>query len=101
MNKFFIFLLTLFIVLSILFVNYFTIFIINPIGALPEGKTLIILKLNKTQFIDSADGICLRELGYVNLLCRGMVLSTVLKKSKIIIKLPYNKYLYNLTLKDK
>ena len=96
-----IFFLSLIVIITILFTQFFTIFIIQPIGAVPEGKTLIVLQLNKTKFIDSADGMCLREFGYVNLLCRGMMLSAVLKKSKILVKLPYSEYLYKLTLENK
>lgn len=39
------------------------IFVIPPIGAVPEGRTLIISRLNKTKFVDSADAMCERFQG--------------------------------------
>lgn len=71
-----------------------TIFVVPPIGAIPEGRTLVISRLNKTQFIDSADAMCERIQGGVNLLCRGMVLGTVAQKSTIYLRLPYSEWLY-------
>jgi len=52
-----------------------TVLVIPPIGALPEGKTIIIVRLTNTEFIDSPDSICERIQGGVSLLCRGMVLA--------------------------
>lgn len=74
-----------------------TIFVIQPIGAVPEGKTLIITRLNKTQFIDSADGICDREVGGVNLFCRIGVMGAVASKSTILLRLPYSSWLYSVS----
>ncbi|MGJ0534795.1 MAG: hypothetical protein ACR65W_16285 [Methylocystis sp.] len=71
-----------------------TIFVVPPIGALPEGRTVVILRLNKTQFIDSPDAMCNRIQGGVSLLCRGMVLGAVVEKTKILIRLPYMDWLY-------
>jgi hypothetical protein len=87
----------------ILIVVYFqiTLFIVQPIGAVPTGKTLIILRLNKTNFIDSADAMCVRETGSLNLMCRGMMLSAVLTKSKVLFKLPYSNFLYKLSTNGK
>lgn len=74
-----------------------TIFIIPPIGALPEGKTVIIARLNKTEFIDSPDGMCERIQGGVSLLCRGMVMGAVIGKSTILLRLPYSSWLYSIS----
>ena len=74
-----------------------TIFVVTPIGAVPEGKTLVILRLNRGQFIDSADAMCERLQGGVNLLCRGLMLGVVAKKSKILLRLPYSKTLYRIS----
>lgn len=71
-----------------------TIFVVPPIGALPEGRTVVILRLNKTQFIDSPDAMCDRIQGGVSLLCRGMVLGAVVEKTKILLRLPYMDWLY-------
>lgn len=83
----------------ILIVTYsqITLFVVQPIGAVPTGKTLVILRLNKTNFIDSADAMCVRETGSLNLLCRGMMMSAVINKSKILMKLPYSKFLYEIS----
>jgi hypothetical protein len=71
-----------------------TLFVIPPIGALPEGKTVVVLRLNKTNFIDSPDALCERLQGGVSLLCRGVMMGGVLDKSKIIMRLPYSETLY-------
>lgn len=83
----------------ILIVTYsqITLFVVQPIGAVPTGKTLVILRLNKTNFIDSADAMCVRETGSLNLLCRGMMMSAVVNKSTILMKLPYSKFLYEIS----
>lgn len=78
-----------------------TLFVVAPIGALPDGKTLLIYRLNKTNFIDSADAMCERLNGGVSLLCRGIMLSNVLNKSKIIMRLPYNESLYLISTNGK
>ncbi len=74
-----------------------TIFVVPPIGALPEGRTVIITKLNKTEFIDSPDAMCERIQGGVSLLCRGMVMGTVLANSTILVRLPYSSWLYSVS----
>ena len=69
-------------------------FVIQPMGAVPEGKTLVISRLNNLNFIDSADAVCERTTGNVNLLGRGLILATVAKNAKIILRLPYSETLY-------
>ncbi|MDO9271073.1 MAG: hypothetical protein Q7T96_18360 [Methylobacter sp.] len=81
-------------VLLLLTYTQLTLFVVPPIGAIPEGKTLIISRLNKTEFIDSADAMCERMQGGVNLLCRGMLLGAVAEKSTIYLRLPYSEWLY-------
>ena len=71
-----------------------TLFVVQPIGAVPEGKTLVIMRMNKTKFIDSADAMCEREAGQVSLLCRGLMLGTIKKKADILVQLPYSEWLY-------
>ena len=78
-----------------------TIFVVPPIGALPEGKTVIITRLNKTEFIDSPDGMCDRIQGGVSLLCRGMIIGAVIEKSTILLRLPYNSWLYSISIGGK
>lgn len=71
-----------------------TLFVIQPIGALPEGKTVVILRQGKTNFIDSADAICERIQDGVSLLCRSILLAEVINKSNILLRLPYSETLY-------
>lgn len=71
-----------------------TIFAVPPIGALPEGRTIIMLRLNKTNFIDSADAICVRIQGYVSLMCRGITMAGVVNATTILARLPYSETIY-------
>ena len=84
-------------VLIVVIYTQITIFVVPPIGALPEGKTVIITRLNKTEFIDSPDGMCERIQGGVSLLCRGMVMGAVIEKSTILLRLPYSSWLYSIS----
>jgi len=88
-------------ILLIVFFSQVTFFVIQPIGALPEGKTLVILRMNKTNFIDSADAMCAREMDGVSLLCRGMMMAAIAKKSTILVRLPYSEFLYNISTDGK
>ena len=74
-----------------------TIFVVPPIGALPEGRTVIITRLNKTEFVDSPDAMCERIQGGVSLLCRGMAMGAVIEKSTILLRLPYSSWLYSIS----
>ena len=82
---------------AILAYTQLTIFVIQPIGAIPEGKTLVITRLNKTEFIDSADAMCERIQGGVSLLCRMAVLGAVAEKSQVLLRLPYSETLYQIS----
>ena len=93
--KYIIIILTIFLVMAFtVFYHTCTLFVIPLIGAIPEGKTLIISRMNKTKFIDSADAMCARIQGGVSLLCRGITLGTIGKNADIYMRLPYSKSLY-------
>ena len=77
-----------------------TIFVVPPIGAVPEGRTLVITRLNKTEFIDPADAFCYRETGKVTLLCRGFALGAIAKAATIIGRFPYSTTLHALAEGD-
>lgn len=96
-------LITLAVVLMLCVLAYtqLTIFVIQPIGAIPEGKTLVTSRLNKTKFVDSADGMCQRIQGEVNLLCRGMLMGAVAKKATVYLRLPYSETLYQISTDGK
>ena len=72
-------------------------FVVQPIGAVPQGATLLLVKNDALDFIDSPDGICARETGQVNLICRGTVLAKVLESSNVITQLPYSVWLYKIS----
>ena len=86
--------------IAILFViayKQITVFVIQPIGMLPEGKTVIILRGDRDlQFIDSADAICQRNSGSVSLLCRLGAMGAIVN-SKILLRLPYSSSLYDIS----
>jgi hypothetical protein len=71
-----------------------TIFVVQPIGAMPGGRTLVIWRTGKLRFIDSADGLCGREANGVSLLCRMAVLGAVAKNNTVLVRLPYSETLY-------
>ncbi len=54
-----------------------TLFVVQPIGAVPDGVTLVIWRREKTNFIDSADAFCERQVGGVTMLCRGATLAAI------------------------
>lgn len=56
------------IVALIIGAQFISIFVVQPIGALPEGRTVILLRhpwkgANGLAFIDSADAFCARNSG--------------------------------------
>ncbi|MBK9238941.1 MAG: hypothetical protein IPL75_01480 [Acidobacteria bacterium] len=71
-----------------------TLFIVQPIGAVPGGRTLVISRMNKGKFIDSADAMCERIQGGVNLLCRAVVLGQIGQNATIHLRLPYSERLF-------
>jgi hypothetical protein len=87
--------------LSILFGSvYFCcgIFVIQPIGAIPDGASIVYWRANlRLPFICSADGLFLETSGAgVSLLGRGIFLGGIADKIKDrkIVNLPYSKTLY-------
>lgn len=72
------------------------VFTIQPIGALPDGITIIYHSRNpQMSFFSSPDGLCLQMQGSVSLLCRAAALSSVEELSdRIIIRLPYSHWAY-------
>lgn len=71
-----------------------SIFVVQPIGAVPNGVTVIISKVDNVGFVDSPDAICERRLGGVSLMCRGMVAARVAGQATIFARLPYSDWLY-------
>jgi hypothetical protein len=77
--------------------QFITIFVIQPIGALPDGRTVVITRLTNMNFVDSADAVCDRKLGGVSILCRATVLGRVGEQSTILLRLPYSETLYSIS----
>ncbi len=78
---------------------YFTmgLFVIQPIGAIPEGTTVVYWRHGtKLPFVSSADGLLLEKGEGISLLSRGLVLSAVAKlmEDRRIMNLPYSETLY-------
>ena len=75
----------------------FGFFVIQPIGALPEGATVFYWRAGlNLPFVSSADGILLEQKGSVSLLGRGIVMGRVAETigDRKIATLPYSSALY-------
>ncbi len=90
---------TIIAVIAIGFAAYtqLTIFIVQPIGAAPDGRTIVILRLKSLEVMDSADAWCERKMGGVSLLCRVGVFSRVGQESTVLLRLPYSETLYEIS----
>ena len=66
---------------------------VPPIGALPQGATVIVWRAPGEPFFRSPDGDCLRVQGYVNLLCRAVALANA-PTDRIVLRLPYLHWAY-------
>ena len=89
--------LILVVVVGVVAYTQISIFVVQPIGAAPEGRTLVISRLRASKFIDSADAMCERIQGGVSLLCRGMVLGQVGQNATVYLRLPYSETLYSIS----
>lgn len=72
----------------------FTLFAIPPMKILPDGGIYIIHRRPELNFIDSADAICVRSRGYVNLLCRQEQLIRNTTRESIVMRIPYLHFVY-------
>ncbi len=93
---------SLLILIGILAIVYFTMgfFVIQPIGAIPEGSTIVFWRVGTNMpFISSADGLLLDANQPVTLLGRGLLLGAVadLLEGRIIVRLPYIGFLYKIS----
>lgn len=89
--------LTIVILISILWIVVRPgVFTVQPIGALPEGITIVYHSRNpEMPFFSSPDGLCLKISGEVSLLCRAGALSAVEGLvDRIILRLPYSHWAY-------
>jgi hypothetical protein len=72
------------------------VFTVQPIGALPEGVTIVYHSRNPDMpFFSSPDGLCLQMQGGVSLLCRMTALGAAGDLTdRIILRLPYSHWAY-------
>ncbi len=84
----------LIIAISVFAYNKLTIFTVQPIGAIPDGVTVVMWKKGDMRFFESADGLCMQRVGGVSLICRMSMLGNAIDKDNIIIRLPYSDYAY-------
>jgi hypothetical protein len=70
-----------------------SIFVIQPIGAIPEGRTIVISRMSNTRFIDSADAVCMHVQGGVNLICGAAILGAIGREAYLYARLPYSQTL--------
>lgn len=73
------------------------IIVVQPIGALPEGTTIVVAGLANVRLIDSPDAMCNRQQGGVSLLCRAAALGAIAENGKILLRLPYSETLFRIT----
>jgi hypothetical protein len=86
--------------LAVLFRSFCGFYSIQPIGALPDGKTVIVWRESREPFFNSADALCLERTGGVSLLCRGMAMAQG-PVDRIILRLPYQEWAYSLSTSGK
>ena len=86
------------------FILFCGIFVIQPIGAVPRGTTIVYWRFGtKMSFIASADGLAGKSGLGVSLLDRGIVLGGLAKtiNSRALFRLPYSKTLYLISTNGK
>jgi hypothetical protein len=66
---------------------------IQPIGAMPDGATVIVWRNSDEPFFNSPDALCLERMEGVSLLCRGMAMAQA-PKDRIVLRLPYQEWAY-------
>lgn len=86
----------LFLAAAVIWVAGIRIFVVQPIGAIPKGVTVVVMGINGLNLIDSPDAFCTRA-GTPNLICRGAVAARVANVGTILARLPFNQALYDLT----
>lgn len=85
------------VIIAIGFRMFCGIFVIQPLGALPEGATIIYWRTDlNLPFITSADGLLMNSEVDVSLLSRALVLGALSKPilEKEIFRLGYSEWLY-------
>jgi len=81
------------ITLAVIVYTRISLYIIQPMGVVPGGVTLVVWRDPAKPFFDSADATCLRSEGTVTLLCRGNAIHDALN-SRPLLRLPYWDWAY-------
>jgi hypothetical protein len=97
MPKFRLTLLAITILVVVAVCSQITLFVVPPIGAVPEGRTIVMRRLHSMGFVDSPDAMCERLQEGVSLLCRGIVIGVVLEKATVLMRLPFSQWLYEVS----
>ncbi|MEN8214252.1 MAG: hypothetical protein ABFR19_07800 [Pseudomonadota bacterium] len=75
-----------------------TLFIMPPVGLTPDGKTLVMRRLDQGDFIDCAESLCYRRHTWVSPLCLFSTTSRALESPTVLASLPYSEYLYRVSV---
>lgn len=102
MKKAIIIILVLILGLGLVFRIFCGIFVIQPIGSMPDGATIVYLRSGidlNLDFISSADGILEKSGTGVSLLGRGVILAKVAEpiKKREIVRFKYSETLYSIS----
>ena len=82
-----------FILISFLLFFCIGLYTVQPIGALPQGITLVVWRHSGEPFFNSPDAFSIKRTGGVSLLSRGLALGQA-PVDRIIIRLPYSEFAY-------
>ena len=77
--------------------TFTSVYSIQPIGALPNGATVIVWRTTGAPFFDSPDAMCLRLAHEVSLMCRAIALAKGPAVNYKIVSLPYMPWAYELS----
>jgi hypothetical protein len=80
---------------ALVFVSFtrFGFYSIQPLGALPDGGTVLVWRRGGEPFFNSPDGACLRVQGSVSILCRLAALGQA-PVDRVVLRLPYQHWAY-------
>jgi hypothetical protein len=96
MKKLSLSLLGVFVLTAGLFRAFCGFYTIQPIGALPEGRTIVVWRAEGEPFFNSPDARCLETMGGVSLMCRAVAMAAA-PVDRIILRLPYSRQAYLLS----
>lgn len=88
--------LILLVLLAVAFRIFCGVFTIQPMGAVPEGRTVIVWRASGEPFFNSLDAICLDRMGAVSIMCRIGAIQAA-PTDRIILRLPYMRWAYLLS----